>query len=44
MVRENGRDSDLPWLTEHWTDIPEPTRKQMITAARDALNLGGASR
>jgi len=33
---------DLVSLIEHWTDIPEPTRKQIIAKAWTAINsLGG---
>jgi hypothetical protein len=31
-------------LTKHWTDIPEPGRKQIITTARTAINPGGPSK
>ena len=43
LVRENGGDSDLAWLTEHWMDIPEHVRKQFIATARTAINPGGPS-
>jgi hypothetical protein len=34
---------DLAWLTEHWTDIPEQVREQIITTARTAVNSSGGS-
>ncbi len=34
-------DSDLNWLTEHWSVIPEPTRKLIIETAKAALKQRG---
>jgi len=38
---KDKNDSNLAWLTEHWPDIPESTRGQIITLAKSALNPGG---